>query len=97
MSFRDPRFAIAMVIIILFAWAYYHSPTQEMAGALIAAFSGAWGYFLGSSSGAAKNADNTGKALDLAATVAPPAPAPAAVTLDPGQSATVAAAPTEGA
>lgn len=85
MTFKDPRFAIAIVIIGLFAWAYWSAPSQEMTGALIAAFSGAWGYFLGSSSGAARNADNAGKALDLAASVTP-SPTPD-VTPKPGQTA----------
>lgn len=92
MTFRDPRFAIAIIIIGMFGYAYVANPTQEMAGALIAAFSGAWGYFLGSSSGAARNADNAGKALDLAAAAVPPT---TATVLQPGEAAV--AAPVTGA
>jgi hypothetical protein len=65
-KFNDARFVIAYTIILLFAGAYVFHPSETMNGALIAGFAGAWGYFLGSSSGAAKASDNTGKALDLA-------------------------------
>uniref|UniRef100_UPI0035C9E027 hypothetical protein n=1 Tax=uncultured Sphingomonas sp. TaxID=158754 RepID=UPI0035C9E027 len=91
MTFRDPRFVIAMSIICLFSGAYIANPTAEMSGAIIAAFSGAWGFYLGSSSGAAKNADNVGKALDLNASTLPPTP-PVAV-LQPGQTAQAAPDP----
>lgn len=92
MTFKDPRFVIAMSIITLFAGAYIATPTPEMAGAIIAAFSGAWGYYLGSSSGAAKSADNAGKALDLAA-AGPNGPIKPDVTLAPGQTAQADPAP----
>lgn len=68
MTFRDPRFVVAFTIILLFAGAYIFHPSETMNGALIAAFAGAWGFYLGSSSGAAKASDNTGKALDIVAT-----------------------------
>ena len=51
----DPRFIIAAVIIGLFAWAFDRAEGEQeslMTGALIAAFAGAWGFYLGSSSGA---------------------------------------------
>lgn len=67
MNMRDPRFIIAYTIILLFTGAYIYHPDETMTGALIAAFAGAWGYFLGSSSTASKASDNTGKALDVAA------------------------------
>ncbi len=91
MTFRDPRFVIAFTIILLFAGAYIFHPSETMNGALIAAFAGAWGFYLGSSSGAAKNADNVGKALDAAASILPPTP-PAAV-LKPGETAQAAPDP----
>jgi len=92
MTFKDPRFVIAMSIICLFSGAYIANPTAEMSGAIIAAFSGAWGFYLGSSSGAAKNADNVGKALDLNAAGQPAPPSPTAI-LQPGQTAQAAPDP----
>jgi hypothetical protein len=85
-SYRDPKLLIALTIIGLFAYAYVQRPNDEvLQGALIAAFSGAWGYFLGSSSGASANRDQVGKALDIAAanqpTIAPD------VILKPGETA----------
>lgn len=92
MTFRDPRFAIAYTIILLFTGAYVYHPDETMTGALIAAFAGAWGYYLGSSSGTAKNAENVGKALDIANATTPQ---PAAI-LQPGEAAVAApAAPQE--
>lgn len=60
----DPRFIITLLIGMLFAFAYAQDPTdQAMKGALIAAFSAAYGFWLGS-----KDKDqstvNTAKALD---------------------------------
>lgn len=47
---------IAGFIILLFGAAYMKEPTDDtMKGALIAAFAGAWGYYLGSSKGASEN------------------------------------------
>lgn len=46
----DMRAVVVLVIFGLFAWAYGENPgDQTFTGALIAAFSGAWGYYLGSS------------------------------------------------
>ena len=87
MTFRDPRFVIAYTVIALFAGAYVYVHDAIMTGALIGAFSSAVGYYLGSSSNAAKSADNTGKALDLASTAAP---TPPTTILQPGESATAA-------
>ena len=86
MKFGDPRFVIAYTIILLFAGAYVFKPTDTMNGALIAAFAGAWGWYLGSSSGAAKASDNAGKALDLA-NAGSNGPIKPDVTLAPGQTA----------
>lgn len=85
MTFRDPRFVIAYTVILGFAAAYVHSPDDTMKGALIAAFAGAWGYYLGSSSSSNTVREQVGKALDLAAANSPPTP-PDAV-LKPGETA----------
>lgn len=84
MTFRDPRFVIAYTIIVLFTGAYIYKPDETMNGALIAAFAGAWGFYLGSSSSSAKQADSTAKALDIAAAAQN---APPAAVLQPGQAA----------
>ena len=60
----DTKAVIALSIIGLFAWAYISHPTDIMGGALIAAFAGAWGYYLGSSKGAAEVRQQVGQALD---------------------------------
>lgn len=85
MTFRDPRFVIAYTIIVGFAAAYVHSPDDTMKGALIAAFAGAWGYFLGSSSSSNTVREQVGKALDIAAANSPPPPPD--VVLKPGETA----------
>jgi hypothetical protein len=94
MTFRDPRFVIAYTIIALFAGAYVFNPSDTMNGALIAAFAGAWGWYLGSSSGAAKGAENTAKALDIVAS-GPNGAAKPDVTLAPGETAQAAPTPSE--
>lgn len=63
-GFKDPRFLIAYTIILLFSGAYVYKPTETMTGAIIAAFAGAWGYYLGSSRGASQLNDNIGKVAD---------------------------------
>lgn len=64
----DPRLLITLLLIGLFAWAYSANTGDDtMKGALIAAFAGAWGYWLGSSRGSADNAARADKALDIAA------------------------------
>lgn len=50
------RGAIALIIIAGFFVVYFLDPDDAtMKGALIAAFAGAWGYYLGSSQGAHEN------------------------------------------
>jgi hypothetical protein len=63
---KSPRFIIAFTIIAGFAVAYITHPSDTMNGALIGAFAGAWGYYLGSSSGSQQVREQVGKALDLA-------------------------------
>ncbi len=87
-GFKDPKFLIAYTIILGFAAAYIDNPDDTMKGALIAAFAGAWGYYLGSSNSSNQVREQVGKALDLAAANAPSPPAPD-VTLAPGETATV--------
>jgi hypothetical protein len=74
----DPRFIITLLIGMLFAFAYAQDPSdQAMKGALIAAFSAAYGFWLGSKD-KEKATENTGKAFDaiLAAQEAPAAAIP---------------------
>lgn len=85
-GFLDPKFAIAFTIILGFAAAYVHSPDDTMKGALIAAFAGAWGYYLGSSNSSNQVREQVGKALDLAAANSPAPPEPD-VMLKPGETA----------
>jgi hypothetical protein len=50
----DPRTAVSLALIGLFAFAYVSNPADElMKGALIAGFSAGYGYWLGSSRGSA--------------------------------------------
>lgn len=83
---KDPKFIIAYSIIIGFAVAYCNHPDDTMKGALIAAFAGAWGFYLGSAKGASEIREQVGKALDLAA-AAQPSPARPDVVLKPGETA----------
>lgn len=63
----DARFIIAFSIICLFAYAFVRAPEDDtMKGALIAAFAGAWGYFLASTQSQHKLREQMGQALDLA-------------------------------
>lgn len=89
MSFRDPKFAIAYTIITAFFVAYINDPSETMNGALIAAFAGAWGYYLGSSSSSGQIREQMGKVIDIAAASAPE-PTKPDVTLQPGETAQAA-------
>lgn len=87
----DPRFLVAMLIIALFAWAFAREGDKDtrnlMVGALIAAFAGAWGYYLGSSNTSARANDRADKALDLSKETLRQLPAPPAPDLNiaPGE------------
>lgn len=60
----EPRFIITLLLIGLFAFAYLHDPAdQAMKGAIIAAFSAAYGFWIGSKNNE-QNSENTGKAFD---------------------------------
>lgn len=82
----DPKFIIAYTIIGGFFTAYIFNPSETMNGALIAAFAGAWGYYLGSSNSSNVVREQVGKALDIAAASQPEAAKPD-VTLKPGETA----------
>jgi hypothetical protein len=92
--FLDPKFVIAYTIILGFALAYIHEPSETMNGALIAAFAGAWGFYLGSSNSSSVIREQAGKALDLALSTAPTPPQPD-IALKPGETATVGTEPPE--
>ncbi len=48
-NFAEPRFVITLLLIGLFGFAYLHDPSdQAMKGAIIAAFSAAYGFWIGS-------------------------------------------------
>lgn len=71
----EPRFVITLLLILLFGYAYAQEPAdQAMKGAIIAAFSAAYGFWLGTRSND-KATENTGKAFD-AITAAAQAGAP---------------------
>lgn len=49
LRFVDPRLLVSLLIMGLFAWAYGENVSDEtMKGAIIAAFAGAWGFWIGS-------------------------------------------------
>lgn len=61
----DTRAVVALTIIAGFLAAYFSDPHDDtMKGALIAAFAGAWGYYLGSSKGAAENRETLNRVAD---------------------------------
>jgi hypothetical protein len=82
-SFSDPKFIIAYTIIVGFGAAYIFHPSDTMNGALIAAFAGAWGYYLGSSNSSSEVRGQVGKALDLAAAAQPPSTTTTTTTVEP--------------
>lgn len=63
-GWNDPRFVITLLLIGLFGFAYVQDPADDsMKGAIIAAFSTAYGFWLASKD-KEKSTENTGKALD---------------------------------
>jgi len=70
----NPKFIIAYSIVLGFAAAYVNNPDDTMNGALIAAFAGAWGFYLGSSNSSNQVREQVGKALDIAAAAQPTTP-----------------------
>lgn len=60
---NDPRLFLALLLIGMFAAAYWENPRDEaMKGAMIAAFAAAYGYWLGSSSGSDRKTELLGRA-----------------------------------
>lgn len=78
----DPKLFIASSIIGLFAWAFARTEDADarnlMIGAIIAAFAGAWGYYLGSSNTASRANDRADNATQLTHEALRRLPAPAA-------------------
>ncbi len=71
----EPRFIITLLLIALFGFAYPHDPQdQAMKGAIIAAFSAAYGFWIGSKNNE-QATENTGKAFDAIAAAATSTPA----------------------
>lgn len=63
-QWAEPRFIITLLLIGLFGFAYMHDPAdQAMKGAIIAAFSAAYGFWIGSKQNE-QATENTGKAFD---------------------------------
>ena len=85
----DPKFLIAYTIILGFTAAYMNDPSETMNGALIAAFAGAWGYYLGSSNSSNEVRHQVGQALDLAQRTVPPPQEPA-LEIEPGEKKVIA-------
>lgn len=87
-QWNDPRFIITLLLIVLFGAAYLHDPAdQAMKGAIIAAFSAAYGFWLGSKQND-KATENTGEAFKaIARAQAAPATDPEAI--HPGDTVTL--------
>lgn len=78
----DVQGVIAVSIIGLFAAVYLQNPGDDtMKGALIAAFAGAWGYYLGSSSGAKSANARADKSADAVSNLALAAASPVSSTV----------------
>ena len=61
------RAIVVLLIFGLFGWAFYNAPQDEtIKGALIAAFSGAWGFYLGSNVSSREVREQAVKATDQA-------------------------------
>lgn len=83
LDFLNPKFLVAILAVIIFAWAYGENVGDEtMKGAIIGGFNLALGFYLGSTSGAARASENTAKAFD-AITATANATTPAAATGKP--------------
>ena len=69
MKWPEAREVMAFAVVGLFGWAFFKNPTDTlMVGALIAAFSTAYGFYLGGSKvgsdTATRNADTVAKAAE---------------------------------
>lgn len=64
-EFANPKFFVALIAVLIFAWAYGENVGDEtMKGAIIGGFNLALGFYLGSTSGASRASENTAKAFD---------------------------------
>jgi hypothetical protein len=73
-QWNDPRFIITLILVGVFAYAYGQDPSdQAMKGAIIAACSAAYGFWLGNKQND-KATENTGKAFDAIAAAASSTP-----------------------
>jgi hypothetical protein len=69
-NWSDPRLWISFALIGLFGYAYVREPSELLEGALIAGFSTAYGFWLGSSKGNQSATENTRAAFDTIKAVA---------------------------
>lgn len=69
-QWSDPRLWISLILIGFFGYAYFREPSELLEGALIAGFSTAYGFWLGSAKTNHIAAENTGKAFDAFKAVA---------------------------
>ena len=75
LKFIDPRFLIAVILVVFFGWAYGENPKDAtLIGAMISGFNLAAGYYLGSSRTADNMANANNAAIIAANTPAPPEP-----------------------
>ena len=64
-DFLNPKFAVALAALLIFAWAYGQNVDDKtMLGAIIGGFNLALGFYLGSTSSSGKSTENVGKAFD---------------------------------
>lgn len=63
-QWSDPRLWISFILIGFFGYAYFREPSELLEGALIAGFSTAYGYWLGSAKTNHIAAENTRAAFE---------------------------------
>lgn len=82
----DPKFLVSLILICLFGYAYFAETDRDvrnlLVGALIAGFSGAWGYWLGSSNSSNKVRDQMDRALGIAEASVPSPDNPQPVVIE---------------
>lgn len=90
-DFLTPKFVVALVAVMIFAWAYGANVGDEtMKGAIIGGFNLALGFYLGSTSGASRATDNTQaafRAIEATAKAGTPIDPKPDVLLKPGETA----------
>lgn len=90
-DFLTPKFAVALMAVGVFVWAFGHDPSDAtMKGAIIGGFNLALGFYLGSTDRANKATDNTAKAFDaITATAQATGSAPDPTAIRPGDTVTL--------